>query len=111
MVAVTVAVVRPIRLCRVEFGSGHQIVVGGRLVSETREGKTTPMRDLPAYTDDDFPADVEKFVYEEDRSVSVLLMDEFGVMKELKPVRACSILFHPVDADSVREWISRRAGQ
>ena len=59
----TVVTARPLRLklLRVETFYGHQLVCGGRLVSETRFGEVHPHPELPVYTRELFPCDFDRW--------------------------------------------------
>lgn len=111
---ITVRVIKnPIRLCKVVTNDGHQLVVGGRLVSEVRDGKTVPHPDLPEYRPEDFPADTEAFAYSElpEGQVTVLVQDKTGQMRPVGPVRALQLLFNARGADAVRQWIRQEASK
>lgn len=59
-ITVTVKVAKTcIRMLKIRSGGTYQLVCGGRLVSETRDGKVTPHRDLPQYEPSMFPGDWE----------------------------------------------------
>lgn len=111
---ITVKVIKtPIRLCKVVMNDGHQLVIGGRLVSAVRGGKTVPYPDLPEYRTEDFPADTEAFAYGElpEGQVRVLVQDKAGQMRPVGPVRALQLLFNARGADAVRQWIRQEAAK
>lgn len=57
-ITVTVTVTKTgIRMMKVVSGSLYQLVCGGRLVSETKDGKAVPHPDLPPYEPQMFPGD------------------------------------------------------
>ncbi len=79
----------------------------------TRDGKTTPLPDLPEYKAADFPCSVDSYVEDENGSsgVTVLVQDRAGVMKPVGPVRACALLFSARGADAVRQSIRQEASK
>ena len=94
---------RPVRLCKVVFDSGYHLVVGGRLVKSVRGKEIRAFPDLPEYGYGDFPASVDSYV-DGDSGVAVSVLSD-GHMKPVGPVRACQLLFTPVPAEAVRDWI------
>ena len=94
---------RPVRLCKVVFDSGYHLVVGGRLVKAVNGKAVRAFPDLPEYGYGDFPASVDSYV-EGDADVTVSVLSD-GHMKPVGPVRACQLLFTPVPAEAVRDWI------
>ena len=94
---------RPVSLCKVVFDSGYHLVVGGRLVKSVRGKEIRAFPDLPEYGYGDFPASVDSYV-DGDAGVAVSVLSD-GHMKPVGPVRACQLLFTPVPAEAVRDWI------
>ena len=94
---------RPVRLCKVIFDSGYHLVVGGRLVKSVCGKEIRALPDLPEYGYGDFPASVDSYV-DGDAGVTVSVLSD-GHMKPVGPVRACQLLFTPVPAEAVRDWI------
>ena len=107
-VEVTVTRLR-IRLLKVVFDGGYQLVVGGRLLLESRDGRKTTHPDLPEYEPGMFPADFMAWSYGEVGGISVQMVSDSGkTMRDIDSVRACTLLFKPHDADSVRQWLRSR---
>ena len=94
---------RPVRLCKVVFDSGYHLVVGGRLVKSVNGKAVRAFPDLPEYGYGDFPVSVDSYV-DGDAGVTVSVLSD-GHMKPVGPVRACQLLFTPVPAEAVRNWI------
>ena len=116
---VSVSVMKlPIRLVKVVHPKGHQIVVGGRLVSETVDGVTTPRPDLPEYTREMFPGDFDAWSDFRLEDVQVLVRRLCETADPKKPEwrltklgvpRAHIILFTPRDRQAVTDWIRGNA--
>lgn len=93
-----------IRLVRIDFPGGHHIVIGGRLVSSSKDGKTVPHPDLPEYTEDMFPVGAGAWAYGEHPDVRVSMVTKHG-RRQLGYVRACTLMFTPRSRDTVSDWI------
>lgn len=91
-----------IRLVKVASRHGHQLVCGGRLVSEVKDGVRTPHPDLPEYRPDDFPSNLQSWIDGRNGDVTVTIA---GRKKAVGPVRACTLLFTAMPADAVKRWI------
>ena len=91
---------RPVRLCKVVFDSGYHLVVGGCLVKSVRGKEIRAFPDLPEYGYGDFPASVDSYV-DGDAGVTVSVLYD----GHMKPVGPCQLLFTPVPAEAVRDWI------
>lgn len=90
----------PIRILRVEWPEGHQVVVGGRLMSQTANGVTTPYYTMPEYTRGDFPS-----VFDEWEPGEVAVYDVTRGKQRLEQVKACRLLFRAHDSDDVTDWL------
>ena len=112
---VSVSVTRlPIRLIKVAHPHGHQLVVGGRLVSETVDGKTVAHPELPEYTREMFPGDFDAWCDFRLEDVQVLVRRLCETEDPKKPEwrltklgvpRASVFLFTARDPQTVRDWI------
>ena len=98
----------PIRLAKVVYPGGYQLVVGGRLALAVKDGDTL-RPDLPVYGTSDFPVDFVKWSDGEHQEVCVSVTLKNGKFKPVSSVRAFMALFVASDADLVREWIRRNA--
>jgi len=106
MVTIEIRVFRfQTRLVKVVFPGGHQIIVGGRLVSVTCNGVTTPHPELPAYRVEDFPVSFTDWSDGRYPDVHVYMAKASGNLREVSCVRASTLLLNAVDADEVRTWI------
>ena len=99
-------------LCKVEFPRGHHIVVGGRLLSATIDGVTTPHRDMPVYEMGMFPVSWDAWTEGAHPDVHVLIQaSATGRLKPASFVRACSLLFNPRGKETVRAWLQQGAAK
>lgn len=102
---VEVRVVRMrIHLVKVTSRRGYQLVCGGRLVLECRDGVKTPHPELPEYKASNFPVNLQKWVDGRYADVTVTLADR---KRPLGPVRACTLLLTPCSPDAVKAWLKR----
>lgn len=106
-IEVTVTRLR-IRMLHIVYGGGYQIVVGGRLVLDNRDGRDIPHPELPEYIPGMFPTDFTNWSDSEDQGVKVRIVGRKGKERDAEAVRACTLLFTPMPADAVREWIRSR---
>lgn len=91
------------RLLRVVFPGGRHLVAGGRLVLEELNGVKKPHPELPEYTAAMLPAPIDEM---DAAGVAVAII---GPRRErpCSEVRACTLLFNPLDPDEVRGYIRR----
>jgi len=97
-----------VRLAKVVFPGGHHLVVGGRLVSSCKGRTTEPHPDMPAYEMGNFPVPFVGWCDGKHRDIRVEVMNRFGKMRTVSPVRAATILFTPCGREEVREWIKEK---
>lgn len=96
-------------LCKVEFPRGHHIVVGGRLLSTTIDGVTTPHRDMPVYEMGMFPVRWDAWADGAHPDVRVITQaSAAGKPKLASCVRACSLLFNPRGEETVKSWLRQQ---
>jgi hypothetical protein len=95
-----------IRLVKVASRRGYQLVCGGRLVLECRDGVKTPHPELPEYRQSDFPVNLQKWVDGRYSDVTVTIV---GRKKPLGPVRACTLLFRACSPEAVKAWLRKEA--
>ena len=93
-----------VHLVKVTSRRGYQLVCGGRLLLECRNGKKTPYPDLPEYTESDFPVNLHKWVDGKYADVTVTLPTS---KRTLRPVRACTLLFTACSPESVKAWLMK----
>ena len=111
----TIVKARPLRLklLRVETHYGHQLVCGGRLVSETRFGEVHPHPELPVYTRDLFPCDFSRWAEENgtleatDPGMKVGVIDSLRDRK-IGPVLAAIHLFTVYEPKEIVSWLRSR---
>ena len=94
-----------IRAVEVKWPEGHQIVIGGRLVSSTLGKDTKPYPDLPEYTPELFPVDLSDWIDGKYPEVAVSVLQDSGKMKQCGDVRACTLLFNSRERQTVTDWI------
>ena len=105
MVNVQVVVTKlRIHLLKVVFATGgYHLVCGGRLVLEAADdGKKTPHPDLPPYTTEMFPGFQE---WSSGSNVAKVMLDTPHGERELRVVRACTLLFTTLPRDRVLAFI------
>lgn len=95
-----------IRLVKVTSRRGYQLVCGGRLVLECRDGVKTPHPELPEYKASDFPVSLYKWV---DGKYPDVTVTESGRKHPLGPVRASTFLLTPCSAAAVKAWLRKEA--
>lgn len=94
-----------VHLLKVRSRRGYQLVCGGRLVLECRDGVTTSHRDdLPEYQTKHFPVNLQRWVDGRYSDVTVTIV---GRNKPLGPVRACTLLLTPCSPEAVKAWLKR----
>lgn len=98
-------------LLKVEHAGGYQLVAGGRLLLEDRDGTKTPHPDLPPYAPGMFPVDYGEWDASEgqDERVRVFMADNGRATHRIGDVRAATLLFTPLDPDNVRTWLRSKA--
>lgn len=102
---VEVRVVRMrVRLVKVTSRRGYQLVCGGRLVLECRDGVKTPHPELPKYVPSAFPVNLQKW---EDGKYADVKVSIAGRKKPLGPVRACTLLFTACSPEAAKAWLRR----
>lgn len=111
MVTITIRIL-PITLLRVVHPHGHQLVLGGRLLREERDGIAVAHPDLPPYTQAMCP--IPDTVWEDDEAwdssgYAVEALTPRGHLRRIGVVRAWRKLFTPVDAEAARAWLRGRA--
>lgn len=107
--AVEVRVVRMrIHLLKVCSRRGYQLVCGGRLVLECRDGVKKPHPDLPAYQAKNFPVNLTKWI---DGKYSDVTVTPVGRKKPLGPVRACTLLMTACSPEAVKAWLKREGAE
>lgn len=107
MVTSTAITIRAIRLkprlLRVVFPGGRHLVAGGRLVLEELNGVKTPHPELPAYTTAMLPVPIDEM---DAAGITVSIVGHRR-SRPCSEVRACTLLFNPLDPDEVRGYIRR----
>lgn len=97
-----------VHLLKVRSRRGYQLVCGGRLVLECRDGVKTPHPELPAYRTSDFPVNLQKWVDGRYVDVGVNIV---GRKKPLGPVRACTLLLTACSPEAVKAWLKREGAK
>ena len=88
-----------VHLVKVTSRRGYQLVCGGRLVLECRDGVKTPHPELPEYKASDFPVNLYRWVDGKYADVAVTLADR---KRPLGPVRACTLLLTACSQEAVK---------
>jgi len=102
-----------VRLLKVEHPGGYQLVLGGRLLLEAKDGQKVPHSDIPEYVPAMFPVPYSEWAYADDSEscgVKVTLVEDNGKERELGTVRACTMLFTPVPRDVATAWLRSKKG-
>lgn len=100
-----------VRLAKVTHPSGYQLVCGGRLLLECRDGVKTPHPELPEYTTDMFPVKFDKWSDGDDTSVTVSVVGDSGHEHPVGIVRACTLLLSARPVDAVKAWLASKRSQ
>ena len=107
----TTVEVRVVKMCvhmvKVTSRRGYQLVCGGRLVLECRDGVKTPHPDLPAYTASNFPVNLYRWIEGKYSDVTVTLEDKKP--RVIGPVRACTLLLTARSPEAVKAWLRKGA--
>lgn len=96
-----------VRLIKVEWPKGYQLVVGGRLAVTVVGGVSKQHPDLPQYTPGSFPVDFIKWSDGGAPEVKVQEVIPGGGIRRLSVVRACTMLFTTLPQATVKNWAQK----